>query len=278
MATLLTSDWGAEKSGLNPHLIAKIYPVDKDGKAIDGEDTVAAPLTDGNLEITLNWSSPFENSGTDSKLPAITQLLQSGQAATMLTLMSGLLAGLSDDPNSKINKAKNAIAETAKQAATLENRTGITKLNSRQIFTGLPPIKLPVTLYFRAWKDAKSEVEAPIDQLHRWALPQKLADISSMEDALKQLTEGNVPNLMTLFPSSIPLFVALEYGGRVYKPLVIESISHALVTPRTSTGDKLTASVQLTLATLEAWGKADWDRSENRPPMPVVTDGEITQF
>jgi hypothetical protein len=53
----------------------------------------------------------------------------------------------------------------------------------------------------------------------------------------------------------------LEYGGRTYKPLVIESIGHPLVLPRSKDGAMLSASVQLTLATLEAWGKQDYEDS-----------------
>ena len=285
MGETLTSDWGA--NGLNKHLIAKIYPVDADGKpdttltgGAYGAETsiavvVAAPLTDGNLDVTLNWQSAFENSGTDSKLPAISQLLQSGQASVMLNLMA---AFFSDDPNSKFNKAQVALKETAKQAEALTGRTGITKLNSRQVFTGLPPIKIPITMYFRAWADPQKEVESPINQLFAWALPQELANSSVLAGALEELLEGKVPNLETIFPSTIPRFVALEYGGRTYKPLVIESIGHPLVLPRSKDGEMLSASVQLTLATLEAWGKADYANTKPTFNLPVATAGVITEF
>ena len=57
----------------------------------------------------------------------------------------------------------------------------------------------------------------------------------------------------------IPRFVALEYGGdEPLKPLVIESIAQPLVLPRSKEGEMLSVSVQLTLATLTAWGKDDY--------------------
>lgn len=254
MGEPLSSAWG----DLNKHLIAKIYPVDDKGNPETDKITVAAPLTDGNLDLTLNWQSAFENTGTDSKLPAISQLLQSGQASVMLNLIAGLFPS---DPDSKIGKVNAALKETAKQAEVLKGRTGITKLNSLQVFTGLPPIKIPITMYFRAWADPMKEVESPINQLFAWALPQDLANSSVLAGALEKILEGKVPDLNTVFPSTIPRFVALEYGGRTYKPLVIESIGHPLVLPRSKDGAMLSASVQLTLATLTAWGKDDYEKS-----------------
>ena len=156
-----------------------------------------------------------------------------------------------------------ALKETAAKAGELTGRTGITKLNSRQVFTGMPPVKIPITLYFRAWADPIAEVERPIDQLYQWALPQHLANSSVLAGGLEEILAGQVPDLETLFPSYIPRFVALEYGGRTYKPLVIESISHPLVLPRSADGAKLSASVQITLATLDAWDKDDWELSAN---------------
>lgn len=283
MGELLTSDWGAD--GLSKHLIAKIYPVDSEGKAdvlatpnntSDANSVVvAAPLTDGNLDLTLNWQSAFENTGTDSKLPAISQLLQSGQASVMLNLIAGLFP---NDPDSKIGKVNAALKETAKQAEVLKGRTGITKLNSLQVFTGLPPIKIPITMYFRAWADPMKEVESPINQLFAWALPQDLANSSVLAGALEKILEGKVPDLNTLFPSTIPRFVALEYGGRTYKPLVIESIGHPLVLPRSKDGAMLSASVQLTLSTLTAWGKADYERATiGTFNIPVAGVGTTTE-
>lgn len=269
----LSSEWGCENYGLNKHLIAKIYPVNDDGlvENADSQTVVAAPLTDGNIDISLNWQSAFENSGTDSKLPAISQLLQSGQASTMLNLMAGLFGGINAN-------VKNALETTAKQASDLKGRTGITKLNSRQVFSGMPPIKIPITMYFRAWKDPMKEVELPINELISWALPQKLANGSILAGALEQIIEGKVPDIDKLFPSFIPKFVALEYGGRTYTPLVIESVGHPLVLPRSKDGEILSVLVQVTLATLTAWDKNDFLNSRIKSAKPIVYDGDFQNF
>jgi len=78
-----------------------------------------------------------------------------------------------------IGDARNTLEALGNEAKNLEGQTGITKLNSRQVFSGLPPIKIPITMYFRAWANAQDEVERPINQLFEWALPQELADESA---------------------------------------------------------------------------------------------------
>jgi len=122
------------------------------------------------------------------------------------------------------------------------------------------------------------EVESPINQLFAWALPQDLANSSVLAGALEKILEGKVPYLNTVFPSTIPRFVALEYGGRTYKPLVIESIGHPLVLPRSKDGAMLSASVQLTLSTLTAWGKADYEKATiGTFNIPVAGVGTTTE-
>lgn len=263
MGETLTSDWGA--NGLNKHLIAKIYPVKKKEGSdeyvySDADSMVAAPLTDGNFDLTLNWQSAFENYGTDAKYSTVSQMLQSGQAEVMLNLFSQFLpkdkAGVIGDA---LREASEKAKDLAKEVSALTGKTGITKLNSLQVFSGLPPIKIPITMYFRAWADPQKEVESPINKLFSWALPQTLVD-NVGEKVVENANEQGF-NLALLFPSDIPRLVALEYGGRTYKPLVIESIGHLLVLPRSKDGDMLSASVQLTLATLTAWGKDDYAKS-----------------
>lgn len=53
-------------------------------------------------------------------------------------------------------------------------RTGITQLNSPLVFTGMAPIKINIVLLFRAFSDAQVEVDAPLQLLWSWALPQML--------------------------------------------------------------------------------------------------------
>jgi hypothetical protein len=132
-------------------------------------------------------------------------------------------------------------------------------------------------MYFRAWANAQDEVESPINQLFAWALPQELADESAFVNVIKDVQAGNARKAFNdIFPSKIPKFVALEYCGRTYTPLVIESIGHPLVLPRSKDGEMLSASVQLTLATLTAWGKDDYDDSKFVRGSEVRIDGFVS--
>jgi hypothetical protein len=227
MAEAIGSLWG----DLSEHLIATFWEVDRKGKRLEENVTVKAPLIDANFEATLNWLSPFERVGEDF-LPTAQQL------AT-----SGLL-----DP--KIKDASKTLGFDIQQ---LEGLTSITKLNSSQIFNGMPPVKMPVTLLFRAWRNPKKEVEAPLNQLMKWSLPIKLEGDTTI---LSRVGSGSATQ--TLLPSKSPTFIAMKYKNRTYKPLVIESVSTPLGSPINKNGDFTELSIQIQLATLTAIDRQDW--------------------
>lgn len=247
----LGSDW----SGLNRYLIAQIYPVvsniDDNGNRYYTKDakekTVFAPLVEGaELEMTFNWQSPFEQTGPESKAPAITAMLQSGK-------LRGLLSSFIGQPQQGEDEQSSGIGELLKQA---EGRAGITKLNSTQTFNGMQPVKLNLKLIFRAKKDAYTEVEKPIQKLIEWATPQKLSQDGAIVNLLKGVKEKN--NLIdTLLPSVAPRLVALNYKGKLYTPLVIESISVPITAPTTSGGYLASAEATLSLSSLTALDRDD---------------------
>ena len=87
--TVLSSDW----TGLSPFLIAIFYPVERvaapDNKSfvwrrVANSTEVRAPITDGTIDSTVNWNSPFENTGVDQKFSSFSALLQSGGFANIL--------------------------------------------------------------------------------------------------------------------------------------------------------------------------------------------------
>jgi len=225
----LSSEWG----GLSPHLIASFWEVDKMGKSKGGA-TVKAPLSEANLEATLNWQSPFEQMGPETKAPTLFAMLQSGAIQPVVNHM-----------------------EIGKSLQQFEGRTGITKLNSTQVFNGMPPVKFQVTAVFRAWANAQREVMAPFDQLMEWALPIKLAKdgtILSLLDAIRGTKEW----VEAVLPSEAPTLVGMHYKGRTYAPLVIESIGQPLSSPIDESGNFMELSVPLTLCSLSAWDRGDW--------------------
>ena len=249
-----SSLWG----GLSKHLIASFYPVSKASNGVwskpDAAATVKAPLTEASMEVALNWHSPFEHMGAEAKAPMLAAMLQSGAiqplAAAVVTGAppGGVVAGL---------------AAQAQSALTgLQGRTGITKLNSTQVFSGMPPAKLQVTVLLRAWSDPKREVEDPFNQLMQWALPVELsADGSILSRAINMLSSGSFTvqgAVDVLMPSKAPVCVAMRYKGRIYSPLVIEAITDPIGSNVDASGRYVEKLFSMTLCTLTAIDRQDW--------------------
>jgi hypothetical protein len=258
---ILSSLW----HGLNPALIARFYPIKKmdDGSgwsqskglntlstspkyAVDDGFEVHCPITEGNEEMTLNWHSPFENAGAESMASTLSAMLQSGAAESTLQAVAksfGIDAsGISD----WLGKAT--------------GRTGITKLNSTQIFNGMPPVKLSMTLHFRALVDPIKEVRDPIAQLMKWAVPQMLSANGTVAAGISSAADGGYQGIFaTVFPSLSPQVLGMKYGDMTYEPMVIESISKPFTNPRSAAGVLIHQSVQITLCTLAALDRRDID-------------------
>ncbi|MBL6749437.1 MAG: hypothetical protein ISP90_02900 [Nevskia sp.] len=255
MSKALRSQWGS----LNEQLIAKLYPVEHHytgngdyWAVIDGSDSVEGPICDCNLETALQWHSPFEAIGAESKLPLLTGLLQSGG------LQSALSALASFAPDGSAGTIKSFSASLDLQTVSdrlrdFEGLSGMTRLNSTQIFSGMQPMKFTMTMIFRAWADPKSEVTEPVNQLMQWALPQELSKAGFIESFSK------THNLIrSLFPSKAPQILGFSYGGASVLPVVIESIGQPITVPRDSTGARLHVALQLNVSTLAAIDAAGW--------------------
>lgn len=254
-AKILSSNWG----GLNAHLLARFYPVKRadngtdwlqsfdrrtvsaaDNFVVDDGYEVWAPITDGTQEMSLNWTSPFEGAGAESKVPSISAMLQSG------TLTPDLIAMFSGTA---------AVSDAAKVLSNATGRTGITKLNSTQIFSGMPPVKFSFAAHFRALIDPDTEVRQPITQLEQWAVPQYLANDGLIAGVLKNGPRS--VGLETVYPSVTPQLLAMKYGDQTILPIVIESVSKPFTVPRSTQGEALNVVIQVTVATLTAVDRRD---------------------
>lgn len=234
-------------SGLSSHLVARIIQCDFDGKPVADSSSVVGPITDSDINLTLNWQSPFENSGPESKAPALMAMIQSGQLGPVVNALEE--SGLGKVVPENI---RDALKTNIKD---LEGKTGITKLNSRQIFSGMPPMKFSFTLHLRALENATSEVLQPFTRLMQWALPQELAKDSTLTGVIKSGSGKDIVN--ALFPSKAPITVALYYANESYAPMVIEGVSRPLEVERDGNGVPIYIAVQLTLATLTALDRKD---------------------
>lgn len=236
--SVLSSEWG----DLSPFLLAKFYEVKRIGKSDWGQTEssdpvkVVAALTEANMEIALNWQSPFESSGPEQQIPTLAALLQTGQIQTFFGQSPG--------------GGNNFFSG-------FEGRTGITKLNSTQVFNGMPPVKITVTALLRAWSDAAREVERLHNKLMEWALPKRL---SNDPTTLVRLVQGigSKSAVDMLMPSESPTTIGLTYKGKTYSPLVIESIGVPLDSPIDRNGRYVSMSIPMTLCTLTAIDRTDW--------------------
>jgi hypothetical protein len=236
---VLSSDW----TGLSRNLIATFYPVRQvEGSEIAWERVpnsieVRAPITDGTIEQTANWTSPFENQQADAKVSTFSAMLQSGGFDAAL---KALAAAVPD------GAARKAVESLQSSLDGLRGKSAVTKLNSVQIFTGMPPMKISVTAHFRATSNAKTEVQSPLAQLMEWTLPKKLSESGVVTKVLQGGPDGIAK---TLYSSEAPQIIAMQFADTLFMPIVIESMGHPLTGPRGSDG--LMISAQTTLSILE---------------------------
>lgn len=258
----LQSNWGSLNSGLFGH----ISPCDKDGNLITGGVTVSAPLIESaDLQQQFNWQSPFENYSLDTRHPTLMAALQTnlvGQVTEALTAVKG--------EDSMISQAMKPLADVF---AAAEGRTGITKLNSRQVFIGHEPLKIDITMAFRAYSDPVKEVEMPINALMEMPYPPDLAEDVASAAASKSEEGISAMVIEALFPSVAPSFVSFTYKGKTYKPMVIESISRPLINPYSSFGD-IYATVQISLGSFRSLDMKDM-KALHKNPMSELVDSTI---
>lgn len=236
-------------------MIASFYEIKKndDGvwsRANADPVSVLAPLSEASMEISLSWQSPFEHAGPESRAPTLLAMLQSG---ALMPLIDAFLKG--DDASSMATQAQQRSNDFIRQ---FEGRTGITKLNSTQVFNGMPPVKFQITALFRAWNDPFAEVEAPFNKLMEWALPVKLSPDGSVLARSAQAVKGNTGFIDALVPSIAPTTIAMKYKNRIYSPLVIEAINDPISSPVDKKGRYVERAVTMTLATLTAIDRDDW--------------------
>lgn len=251
----LNNDLGSDWGNLSQVLMARIFVCDSKGIADTTEFAgVYGPLVEGGgVSITQNWQSPFENSGPETKAPTLTGMLQTGGLIPVLNALQAISpfkdGVISDTLDASSNKLKAVMQD-------LQGRTGVTRLNSRQVFAGMPPVKFTFGIRFRAITSAVSEVEAPLARLLEWVFPQELAEDGILSEVL-QTTKDVDSFIKALFPSKAPKLLGLTHGGRTYPPSVIESIDYPLDAPRDNQGNYIDLTVQVNMSTLTALDRPD---------------------
>ena len=262
----LGSNWS--EKGLNKNLIVKIRPVvEGNFEGGQGQQTynvdTAAPIVeslfeDAEFTIESQYSTPFESSNPEGRLPNLMGLIQSGQvSAAYYSFFAAAndptgFTGAVGDIGAAVGEATGISASGVLEAAEGElqgllGRSNFTKLNSRQIFTSSNSVRISGSLIFQAWANAKTEVEDAVEQLQVWASAAKLS--------AESLIVGGIKNGFSesMFPSIIPPLVQLQYGGKTYSPMVIESVSAPITAPMNKNGHRIAVKVQVTFLSLTAW-------------------------
>ena len=256
-----TAQWGA----LSTHKIAYISLCDREGAVTLLSPVVEAVMTDGDFTVESQYQTPFENSNPENRLPNLLGMAQSGEASAALGRIAENIGSAANATNPE--KAAGFAAAAARKLAeatgadvlgraigsafeSLQGKTNLTKINSTQVFVSTGSVRMSVTLFFMAFKDAKTEVEDQISLLQQWALPQSLSDTGLLENLSKNGLAG-------LFPSTVPPFVSIVYSGKSYQPFLIESVGVPIVGPIDRHGNRLSATVTLSLISRQAWDKTN---------------------
>jgi hypothetical protein len=255
-----------EFGSLNQHLIASIFPVERSGNATG--DGIQAMVTEASMEVELGWQSPFEQMGPEAVSPTLMAMVQSGEMQDIVGMIGSAdvwgIGGLVTTIGNLAGQLGFGIGNIGELAASGVGRTGLTKMNSTQVFTGMPPIKINATLLFRAWANPASEVEAPFNTLMGWALPKCLQKDSVLTGFLSGGSGacddggGSAGGLDKLLPSLTPTMVGLTYKARTYKPLVIESVGFPMDSPSDASGRYVELLVPVTMATWQTYDAQDW--------------------
>jgi len=247
--------WGS----LSTRKIAYIslVTIDANGQATGtgvSDLVVEALMTDGDFTVESQYQTPFENSNPENRLPNLLGMAQSGEAAAALGRIAENQGGVTGAVTAVANTLSDALGLNAAARAigsafeSLQGKTNLTKINSTQVFVSTGSVRMSVTLFFMALKDAKTEVEDQINLLQQWALPQELSGTGLLESISSDGLAG-------LFPSTVPPFVNLVYSGKSYKPFLIESVSVPITGPIDKNGNRLSATVTLSLISRQAWDK-----------------------
>lgn len=252
-----TSDSSSLWGELSPYLLGTFSAMKRiSGGKFEpgGGGGVVAAITEAQLDISLNWQSPFESAGPESRAPMLMALLQSGQ-------IQPLVDSVGAASNAMLPKSLDVSAVGAALSKRLDEfagRTGITKLNSTQIFNGMPPVKIQLTALFRAWRNAADEVEKPFKQLMQWALPEELAASGTLVGNLADAMAGKKDYVEALMPSKSPTVISFKYKNRTFAPMVIESIGMPLGSPIDKNSNFVELLVPITICSLTAIDQKDW--------------------
>jgi len=212
----------------SPHLYVLIQEQNDNNNQNNSKDVVIrGRLISDSLSSTTNFASKFEDTNLDNQLSSTSALLQAGE-----------------------------YADKWKSLEKFKGRTLITKASTTQVWAGVAPQKLTVSLEFKAINDAILEVERPIRELL------KIQSASLVENQLENTqavikefwssgTESELANTALGYtPNPIAISIASKYFNMIY---FIEDISMSRDKIMVNkNGDRIYLVVELSLGSRKA--------------------------
>jgi phage protein U len=202
-----TLGWDTNKVKFNPNLFVTIRPYGYNNSLpseLQNIQVVGKLLSDDE-SLSVSWESALEGNSVDNNL--------SISSALMLTGTFQRLFGV---------------------GSKFVGKTFISEYESIQVFRGVEPLTLNMTLEFVAFEDAYKEVELPLQMLYKMMTPQLtegLTDktITLMKSLLSSKKGDNALEKATSEYSKLgeaPNRITLDYLGKRFSGLyVLESIS-----------------------------------------------------
>ncbi|WP_346314258.1 hypothetical protein [Acinetobacter sp. CWB-B33] len=207
--------------------------------------TVRAFLVDGDKTMESQWQTPFENSNPELKMPMLMAGLQTGQTITSMGAAADSILG-----DTVSVAAKAAMKPMADFIKSVQGHTNLNKVNTTQVFLSTASVRLNLSLFFIAFRNAKIEVEEKIMQLESWSVPVHLSQGTVLTDVSEQGAAG-------LFSGVIPPYISLTTHGKTYWPFILESVSAPIVTPIDEDGNRLNLAVNISIVSRTAWDADD---------------------
>lgn len=232
---------------ISKHKFAEFSLCDVDGNSINSP-IIKALCIDGDKTIESQYQTPFENSNPEQRLPTLMAAIQSGEFARGFGSVASNDSLIGKVANSVMNVSQDLGSMIGVNLADLQGRTNLSKVNTTQVFLSTSSIKVNLTVFFQAYRNALTEVEYQIMQLEAWSLPQYLSKYS---------ITANIAGSEGIFSGLIPPFVEVTLSGKTYKPFVIESVSAPLITPIDSDGNRLNLTANISLLSRTAWDAGD---------------------
>ena len=173
--------------------VAIMNPITKKKAGFDLPDDlkdikVVGKIVSDNLEVNTTWESTLEGSNSESGFSFTTALAQSG------------------------------LLESFTNSDKLIGRTLVNKTEAVQVFKGIEPQTINLTLEFVAQRDSFVEVELALRTLIKMSLPQLTNGISSVAlETLKNTIKGsNTDTSINDFAGYIPFDIVVVLGNKRY--------------------------------------------------------------